>query len=90
MPGLCFEAGVHTPVKYPVMVLLDLVVTRPKKTKLQHPKPDIDNYIKSVLDSMTSYCFLDDTQVVALDATKRWSSPGSTGYIGIQMTKVTL
>jgi Holliday junction resolvase RusA-like endonuclease len=46
---------------------------RPKRTKLPTPKKDIDNLCKSVLDALNGIVFNDDTQVVHLNALKKWS-----------------
>ena len=40
-------------------------------------KPDLDNYIKLVSDALNGVVFLDDSQVVAIEATKRYGKmPG--------------
>jgi Holliday junction resolvase RusA-like endonuclease len=59
----------------PVSVSLAFHVERPKTTKLAAPKPDIDNYAKSVLDAFNDagVIWKDDTQVVTLAATKQWA-----------------
>lgn len=66
----------------PVTVELTVAVTKPKTSKLLMPKPDVDNYAKSVLDALTtSKCWWsDDTQVRVLKVTKTWakSEPGIT------------
>lgn len=58
----------------PVEVDLLFDVLRPPTTKLLHPKPDIDNYVKSILDVITKdgRFWNDDCQVVSLTARKRW------------------
>lgn len=63
----------------PVTVDLVFDVQRPKSTKLAAPKPDLDNYVKSILDCITKdgRFWADDTQVVELSAIKRWADrPG--------------
>lgn len=59
----------------PVTVSLTFHVERPKTTKLWGPKPDIDNYAKSVLDALndSGVAWKDDCQVVTLHAHKRWA-----------------
>jgi Holliday junction resolvase RusA-like endonuclease len=40
-------------------------------------KPDIDNYIKSVMDGLNGVCYVDDCQIVDLHSTKVYSTdPG--------------
>ena len=36
-------------------------------------KPDIDNIVKSILDSMNKFAFKDDTQVTKLEVEKKYS-----------------
>ena len=85
LPGCLFDAGLHRKLEGPLLVKVDLKVQRPKQTKLSHPSPDIDNYAKSVLDALNGYAWTDDTQVVKLEATKSWSSPGEPGEILISI-----
>lgn len=49
------------------------VCKRPKSTKLAYPKPDVDNYAKSVLDACTGILWHDDSQVISLYVTKLWT-----------------
>lgn len=56
---------------------------KPKTSKLAAPKPDVDNYAKTVMDAITKAgnLWIDDTQVVRLTAEKRWAPPGGdVGY----------
>lgn len=53
-------------------------VKAPKAMKLKGDgdyctKNDIDNYCKSVMDSLNGYLYIDDRQVVELSARKKWS-----------------
>ncbi len=47
----------------------------PKKTKCLYPlkKPDIDNVVKIILDSLNGVAYEDDTQIVRLTAVKKWT-----------------
>ena len=74
------------PLEGPLDVTLDLFVKQPKKTKLDAPKADIDNYIKSILDCMNKNLWLDDTQVITIQATKQWAHKKHDGHfiIGVR------
>lgn len=67
------------PLEGPLSVELVFTVPKPKTTKLSHPKPDIDNYAKGILDAITAdgRFWRDDTQVRTLLATKAWGASGS-------------
>ena len=62
----------------PLILTTHFIVPRPKTTKLSHPAPDIDNYVKALMDAMTlAEVWVDDKQVVNLCATKAWGAEGS-------------
>lgn len=44
-------------------------------------KPDCDNLAKTLLDTMNSIVFLDDSQVCELTVVKRWGFTGKIGYM---------
>ncbi len=68
------------PLEGPLKVDLELYVTRPKKTKLDAPKADIDNYLKSIFDCMNKRLWVDDTQIREVYAIKQWTEPKHDGY----------
>src|SRR5438067_13403351 len=61
-----------------VWVQLDFYLPRPvslpKKIHEHLKKPDLDKLIRACLDSMTGVMFKDDSQVVALTATKQYAT----------------
>lgn len=72
------------PSELPQNVSVEVMVKPPKswtKTKTKNAlggliapgRPDIDNYLKAVLDGCNGVAFLDDSQVVAVYATKRYA-----------------
>jgi Holliday junction resolvase RusA-like endonuclease len=68
-----------TPFEGAVAVYLVVSATRPKTTKLPHPKPDVDNYAKAVLDALTQdgRFWSDDSQVRFLSVEKAWDEAPS-------------
>lgn len=63
----------RAPLIGPLSVTIRVRCTRPKTSKLQFPKPDSDNYAKSILDACTAAgVWNDDSQVVDLSVFKRW------------------
>lgn len=68
------EAGCSSlPFTGPVSVYCEFHCRRPKTTKLDAPKPDIDNYLKSILDLLQPTVLKDDAQVEKLYAFKQWA-----------------
>jgi Holliday junction resolvase RusA-like endonuclease len=57
-------------------VTIEIVVARPKTTKLPHPRADVDNYAKATLDGMNKVVFKDDSAVNPLLVSKRWTRKG--------------
>ena len=41
-------------------------------------KPDIDNYVKAVLDGLNGLLFVDDKQIIELTARKKYSESART------------
>lgn len=77
--------GGDPPLNGPVGVLLEFRLERPKshpKTKVTWPisrRGDLDKYVRSILDALTSVCFLDDCQVTVIVAQKLWAQPSGPG-----------
>lgn len=66
------------PLEGPLVVTVEFTCPRPKTTKLSAPKPDIDNYVKSFMDTLTDVGWWnDDSQVVSLEASKQWGPAGT-------------
>lgn len=65
----------------PVVVELEFVMPRPKAMSARMPtpwhvkRPDVDKLTRAVLDALTGSCFVDDSQVVAINARKRTAEP---------------
>lgn len=73
------------PLQGPLAVVIELYVTRPKTTKLDYPKPDIDNYAKAVLDVLNGLMWEDDSQIISVYVTKQWAEENEEGYFTIEV-----
>lgn len=66
----------------PLLVVMTFYVERPKSLprKIKSPvkKPDIENYMKSVLDALEGIIYYNDAQVVRVVADKFYGSPPRT------------
>lgn len=87
LPACLFNAGIVRELAGPLIVSLVLRVTRPKASKLTHPKPDVDNYAKSVMDACNGLAWEDDSQVVRLEVSKEWAPPGEPGSVEVVISR---
>jgi Holliday junction resolvase RusA-like endonuclease len=53
--------NLHNPLSGRLIVFVLFEVERPRKTILEIPKPDIDNYLKLLLDCCTGFLWDDDS-----------------------------
>lgn len=64
----------------PIGVSVSVALPRPKsltKNQIDHvKKPDLDKLIRAVLDALTGIGYEDDSQVMLIDATKRYVVSG--------------
>jgi Holliday junction resolvase RusA-like endonuclease len=71
--------AVEWPCDFPLRGLLSVSVTftvpRPKTTKRQSPRGDVDNYFKT-LDSLNEVVWKDDDQIVWAIMAKEYGEPG--------------
>ena len=69
------ETGAATlPLKGALEVKISFEVKRPKTTRLDTPKPDLDNYLKAAWDALTvAGLWEDDYQITVVKADKKWA-----------------
>ena len=77
-----------TPMSGKLAVDIKCFVTRPKTTKLEYPRADVDNYSKAILDSLNGKLWDDDSQIIALFISKEWATPGEEGYFIVDIEEV--
>jgi Holliday junction resolvase RusA-like endonuclease len=68
------------PYECPLRVDAEFFVKRPKTTKLDMPRADIDNFLKAVFDVLNKKLWIDDTIIRSVYATKQWAAEGEDGY----------
>jgi len=66
---------------------IELYIKQPKKTKLDVPRADVDNFIKAILDSLNGYLWEDDRQIKSVYAIKQWAPKNQDGYFTIGVDK---
>jgi len=77
-----------TPINGKLAVDIKCFVTRTKSTKLEHPKADVANYSKAILDSLNGKLWEDDSQIIALFIEKQWANPGEQGYFVVSVETI--
>ncbi len=60
----------------------------PKREALPFRKPDLDNFLKLLLDSIDKELVPDDAQITTISVRKRWSDNGH-GYIALKLERDT-
>lgn len=79
------------PVHVPIAMTVTFYRTRPrwglKREFLPCRKPDLDNFLKLTLDTITEMVVPDDAQICVIHAYKVWSDNGS-GRIDIDLQEV--
>lgn len=74
------EAGQTSPLDCPLVVEIRVRLPRPKKPKHSEPavRPDLDQYVKAILDGMgQAQVYTDDARVVDLRASKEYATNGT-------------
>ncbi len=78
-----FEAGI--PLRLDVTFWLRKPASKPKKITMPTCKPDVDNFLKTVCDSLNGYVWHDDSQLVSINAKKRYCLNGDCPRIELRI-----
>jgi len=73
IPRVLKESGVTEPLTQPLEVHFVFEVSKPRTSKLDFPRGDVDNYVKAIQDSLNGHLYDDDKQIIKLTAEKTWS-----------------
>jgi len=76
--GIVKELYKGEPLVGPLKLSVIFFVKKPKKPKCLRPitRPDLDNYIKSINDSLNNILWIDDSQICEIRAKKSYSKSG--------------
>lgn len=69
----------RAPATVPMQAVLQFYLPRPKTVDRDSPsvKPDLDKLVRAVFDALTGIAYLDDAQVIKLEASKEYGiKPG--------------
>lgn len=83
-------AGIHYQESGPVWLRLEFRLARPKsipkdRCGLPTTTPDIDKVQRACLDALTAVAYRDDSQVVGVDASKRYCAPGEPAGVWVEI-----
>ena len=74
------------PTEDPLMVYVEVFPTRPRTSKLDHPRPDIDNFVKAIFDLCNGTVWKDDSQIIYMEANKAWAK--NDGYFTVEIEEL--
>ncbi|GAG63829.1 unnamed protein product, partial [marine sediment metagenome] len=74
----------HTPIKLMVTFYRRKSRWLPKRETTPFRKPDLDNFLKLTIDTISGILIPDDAQITSVNAEKRWS-PNGHGYIEVEL-----
>ena len=76
----------HIPIKLVATFYRTKSKWLPRREQTPFRKPDLDNFLKLTIDTISKIVIPDDAQITTLVARKRWSNNGN-GYIMLDITE---
>jgi Holliday junction resolvase RusA-like endonuclease len=74
------------PTEKKLVVSVGIYPTKPRTSKLDVPRPDIDNYVKAIFDLCNGIVWKDDSQIVEMFAEKSWAK--GDGYFTVDIKEL--
>ncbi len=91
--GAC---SIETPIEGPLDLKINMYLVIPQswsKTKTSEAamgtikptsRPDLDNYLKSIMDGLNGVAYLDDSQIVSLSITKQYARKEAGAFVFLE------
>ncbi len=78
------------PLEGPLKLILRFYLKPPVRKTREHPsgRPDIDNYLKAILDALNGIVWIDDAQVCQIKAIKIYDWVDRRGRIEMEVTQI--
>lgn len=80
------------PLEGPLKMTLTFRLEKPKSAHKSRiwpiVRPDLDNYIKAIKDGLNKICYPDDSQIVILEATKKYATDGFPPGVLIRVERI--
>jgi Holliday junction resolvase RusA-like endonuclease len=72
---MCKKQKLFKPLKNSLEAEINIRLQRPKSVKRKYPcvRPDLDNYIKPILDGMNKVVYVDDGQICRININKKYA-----------------
>jgi len=78
------------PFKTPLRIAICFFLSKPKRSKFHVPgvRPDLDNYIKAVMDAMNGIVWMDDGQICEITAGKYYCESDAPTRIVLKVSEM--
>ena len=70
------KKSIKEPMGSPIILNVTFYIRQPKTCNRTYPtvRPDLDNYMKGVMDALNGILYYDDSQIIRIIATKQYSN----------------